>query len=645
MGIPKFFGWFANQDIFRPTISRDRPQQVDIFAIDANSIIYNNINQQFAGSAPTRGGMIVVSQDELYRRRYEVFRGIFRDIIGLTQTIRPRRSLFIYIDGVPPQAKINQQRMRRYKAASERRPDQLFDTNQITPGTDFMRDLDAYIRQELARIAQIDVSPGQVRDPYAEALPPHIVYSSYLVPGEGEHKIADQLRNLVAQGQTVVIHGADADLLMIYLLHLRNGWENIYLFRENTQNYGIETMVNLRAVERVLRTLYPGVLDPIGDFVVIIFLIGNDFLPHFPVFERVYDALNTLIGGYYKYLQTNPGAGITTESGIHWQNFAQFLQYITVNFNDTLLRQWGENTDAQIKFPSAVAERCITQTRQIIGTQSQCIRTFDVGRFNQAWYRFVFSPKGRPPVLDPTQQDLNDIISSYLEGIAWVYGYYRYGVGDINLGWYYPYHYAPLFSDLYQYIQNAYSKGNGATWETNPLHLHSEFVTPLEQMIMVLPPKSITSVPIPLRSLYSESSPIYDMFPQSFFVDNQGKMDEWQAIALLPIPLPTRVTRAIAALNLPPEFTAQFEPIEPYVMTRDITQVFRVSGGNRRGRGGSGRGGSRGSGRGGSRGSGRGGSRGSGRGGSRGSGRGGSRGSGRGGSRGSGRGRDGRGRG
>jgi len=224
-------------------------------------------------------------------------------------------------------------------------------------------------------------------------------------------------------------------------------------------------------------------------------------------------------------------------------------------------------------------------------------------------------------VLDPTPQDLNDIISSYLEGVAWVYGYYRYGVEGINLGWYYPFHYAPLFSDLFQYIQTAFGTGSGATWETNPLHLHSEFVTPLEQMIMVLPPKSITSVPIPLRSLYSESSPIYDMFPQSFLVDSQGKMEEWQAIALLPIPLPARVTRAIAGLNLPPEFTAQFEPTEPYVMTRDITQVFRVSGGNRRGRGGY-RGGPRGGGRGGYRG--RGGDRGGGRGrGGRGRGRGG----------------------
>lgn len=587
MGIPKFFGWFANQDIFRPTVSRDRPQHVDIFAIDANSIIYNNIHKQFSGTAINQGGTIIVSQDELYRRRYEVFRGIFRDIVGLTNVIRPRRSLFIHIDGVPPQAKINQQRMRRYKAAAERRPDELFDTNQITPGTDFMQDLDTYIRQELARIGQIDLAPGQIRDPYAEVLPPHIVYSSYLVPGEGEHKIADQLRTISGQGQTVVIHGADADLVMIYLLHLRNGWENIYLFRENTQNYTIETIVNLRAVERVLRTLYPNVPDPISDFVVIMFLIGNDFLPHFPVFERVYDALNTLIGGYATYIQTNANAGITTESEINWENFGRFLHYITTNYNDILLTRWGENADAQIKFPSLVAQRCITQTRQIIGTQSQCINTFNVNQFNREWYRFVFSPKSRVPMLDPTTQDINDIVSSYLEGIAWVYGYYRYGVEGINIGWYYPYHYAPLFSDLHLYIDRAFNGGSGATWEINPIHLQSEFVTPLEQIVMVLPPKSLLSVPIPLRSLYSEASPIYDLVPQSFLVDNQGKMEEWQAIALLPIPLPVRVTRAIASLNLPQEFVSRFEPVEPLTMTRDITQVFRVTRGNRRGRGGS----------------------------------------------------------
>jgi 5'-3' exoribonuclease 1 len=638
MGIPKFFGWLRNQPDFKAAIGRLIPQSVEIFAIDMNALIYNNISKYLVIDVIKQEGVLMISQEELYRRRIEVFRGVFRDVVGLTEVVAPTESLILAFDGVAPQAKINQQRNRRYKAASSRKEDEVFDTNAITPGTDFMIDLDKYITEELDKIRKSDEARRSDINPYAKILPPRIVYSSHLIPGEGEHKIADILRDVpVTKGKTVVVHGMDADLVMIYLLRLRQGWDNIYLFRNNTLNYQVEVMIDLNLIAGILKQIFPRVSDPVDDFVTMMFLVGNDFLPHFPSFERIFDAFNTLVEGYKRFINETQTTGITTGSTIDWSEFTKFIEFITKNYDTMLLKLWGENADNQIKFPSAVSEKCIVQSRQVIGTTTRCVRTLDVEMFKKQWYIYVFSPKTGNGLINPTEGDIKSLINYYLEGVAWTHSYYMNGVSSVNVGWYYPNHYAPLFSDLHTYMNN----NSPVEWETSPLLGFSNFLTPLEVIVTVMPQKSLSSIPNALHLLYTQKSQIFDLLPSSFIVDTQGKMEEWESIAILPFPNPTRIKAAVNSLNLPPEYISRFKiPDEPVIINRNIAQTFRVTrGGGYRGRGDGSRGGGRGDG---SRGGGRGdGSRGGGRGdGSRGGGRGdGSRGGGRGdGSRGGGRG-------
>lgn len=598
MGIPKFFSWYIRQSNFTPTRSYDIPPNIDILSIDVNGLIHDHAQRVFKYGkyaeeplmvldrktgklipAPSTGTS-VISYHEYYTKIFSVYEGVYNEILNISYRLRPRRSLIIAIDGVAPQSKINQQRERRYKAAAERKPDQQFDSGAITPGTDFMVGFDIYLRDKLKSVSD-DVKMGR-GTPQEKALPPHIVYSGHLTPGEGEHKIADQLRNMTAINQNVAVYGADADLFMIYLMHLQQGWKNIYLIR--VDNDRVEVVIDLRALETELKRMYPGTLAPSHDFVTLLYLNGNDFLPHFPVFERVYDALDALVGGYGEYLQRYPGKGITSGHEIIWDNMYQFLAYITEHYNYKLLKAWGENTDNIIKFPSLVVEKCITRRTVTSRTDTHCTVEFNVKQFPKVWYNYIFSPKTGDIIISPTSEDKKDMIHNYLEGIAWVYNYYRYGVDRVNKKWYYGYHYAPDFADLPRIMRRILDSGAGASWEANSIHRPDDFVSPLEQMVMVLSPRSLSIVPEELRVLYTEYSPIYDLLPEGFLIDNQGKMDDWQSVALLPVPNPYRVIQAVTSLNLPPEYRAKFQSQPNLILNTDLERGYQVRRGRGRGR-------------------------------------------------------------
>lgn len=540
MAIPKFASWHNRN--FRNTISRKPPEDLAVLTLDLNQIIHDSAGKYLKEVVKKEG------EDQYSQALEKTFEDIFNTILNLVIEVNPSTVLYIAVDGVAPFAKINQQRNRRYKSALNKKPDAIFDSNAISPGTEFMFLLDAFLRKKLAA--------------NKHQLPQRVIYSSHLIRGEGEHKIAEYLRahEKEFKDKGVMVDGSDSDLFMIYSLLIEKGWSRIHLRRRREKPTGevYYEYVSLKTFCDQIIQMYQ-TPKAISDFVVILFLNGNDFLPRFPMLQDTSEALSLLVlEGYPAYLtqSLNQGGAIFNEEGIVWKNLGAFISYITKMYESKLLEHWVNHPNIK---KTDIPNFCTTTSSVFTDTEKRCETLFDYQKFKELWYPYIFS-KNSPYRINPTSQDIERMLLNYCEGITWIYDYYSEGESSINLTWHYAYHYPPLLSDL-PLILNTEVRGV-PPWQFKP-RVRMAPLDVFTMMVLIMPPLSIELVIPELRLLYLDESPIYDLMPHKFRIET-GFIDEFQHEAVLPIPNPSRAAAAIRALELPEELTEKYKTGDLY---------------------------------------------------------------------------------
>jgi len=335
MGIPGFVRWLSQEfDVLHAMPSEF---ECDCLYIDLNGALHVCSHNNNLANVPTFE---------------EIFAATEKHIQELVAQAKPAIRLCLALDGVAPRAKMNQQRGRRFTKIRKNQTvldhlhkrkelfDSLglkmdpipcfFDSNQITPGTEFMQAANEFVHEFARRFA---ISHPGVK----------VLVSDSSVHGEGEHKIMDWLRSGDDSLNHVIV-GNDSDL---YLLLAVSPLENVSIMRRQQQKASrnkkrrSSTGWNLVQMSKFRPQLVSkmGVGDAsddpelskrlIRDFIFLSSFAGNDFLPALPsltLHNNSYAFAD--ICSAYRQMRKNLGEFITDGLKINYKAFHQVVDVL-----------------------------------------------------------------------------------------------------------------------------------------------------------------------------------------------------------------------------------------------------------------------------------------------------------------------------
>ena len=509
MGIPTYFTHIVRSH--RKVIREIRAGDSDLAVIhnmymDCNSIIYDALRRiQTSGKEPTK---TVAYEELLARHTAEKIHQYITDI-------SPTGIVFLAFDGVAPCAKMNQQRSRRFKghydtmlrtkvSAEHGLPitQSVFSSVAITPGTRFMSTLATTINQYFA-------SP----EPFGVK---QIIVSCTDEPGEGEHKIFQYIRDNAAYhaSTTSVIYGLDADLIMLTLNHLRVS-ERIYLFRETPEfiktvdsslepnkMYVLDIPVLAHALCEEFGKSAPTDAekrDLIADYILMCFMLGNDFLPHFPGLNIRTTGHAALMSAYTTLTDTGRNKFHLTEDGnISWKNFRKLVAILANKERDAMQKDEmvrGKMSQSVMRRANSGRDRDGKPMSPVDVAMDRYLNIPVVDRVVEQYIAVsedYWEKRYYDELLHMDSQDemrVADLCRNYLEGMEWTFRYYT--TGCVDWRWTYRTAYPPLLADLQHHIPY---------FDTEFIALKPpDPVSPHVQLSYVLPRHHLTLLPADKR--------------------------------------------------------------------------------------------------------------------------------------------------
>lgn len=636
MGINNFRRWlnrYAKSKYARETYKIDAKNKfkypVASLFIDVNGLLHNVAGQYFGynddrDEVSRKKHIAYLKSMSKEEREEEFFSAIFKEIFDYLNEVKPKEYLILAVDGVAPMAKITQQRKRRFIPKDSKDTshnidteyddedsmdlmNSLFNSNAITPGTDFMAKLDYYMLHFL----ELNTKRSDF------IMPEKVVYSSHYVSGEGEHKIFELLREkqvvIKDRDSANIIVGSDADLVMLSMLcpeellpnpllwrrekndkkHPETGKpskvdsdKNIIKFGEKYElifDYGeyIHDFFNIGALRyAIYQELSSGIQDIvtehqiIRDFVLMLYLIGNDFVP--PVisltgWEETDKTVNIMFSIYTDYLMMDipPNADsqdillIKDDNSINWSRFSTFLKILAGQEPQLLINMY-KNLDKKSKdkkrkdpvYKLKILDENIFKHED----DNQYDINFD--KFRNLYYEKALSPatdrckkfmlKHQIEGYPYTKAAVQTMIYEYLKGLQWIFQYYSLGTKAVTSRYVYNYFHAPLLSELASTIDYLMNNDSLPTLDTVRRQITDPYITPIHQLMAVMPHKSYDLIPEPYRSLMTKR--FADITPIKFDVIHEGTSSTHIKYPVIPFVDPERLIAETADYPVPNEY-------------------------------------------------------------------------------------------
>jgi 5'-3' exoribonuclease 1 len=542
MGIPHYFRVITQT--YSNIVGITMPKTDHIF-FDFNGAIHQSA-KKIIDQAKAKGTSIVdIYGESMDNEQTEEIQPIEREIMeavedyvrGLTNLVRPAKGVYIYMDGVAPHAKLMQQRKRRYLSMLRYKllqTEPIWDTNAISPGTMFMIRLAAFLRKQFR---DIPLRAGILTR-----------YSFSDENGEAEHKIFATMAN-IPHDESVMIHGLDADLIMLSLLSHR---PNITLMREPHEGADFQFLDIDRLREGILKELSTRYLWPIGldkdkdgskgksmdlfgreacdaieSYIVWCFLLGNDFLPHMPTLHLQKNGLQKILEASQHMMLVN-----SANSMINWDTIYMVLEELSREEDYIMHTLIDEN----------VKKRCHAKTEE---EKVDMYPLLDENKSDLAKEIYI---KGGLRIMIPWQalyykklfgtrmHDMSvvaDACKEYMTGMEWTYRYYKRLAR--NSEWYYPFPYAPAMIDLANHIAAGKNSHLQMIEEWKENHKIPTFIPDYVQLLCILPPESKHLLPNRLRDIITDPKlGCTHMYPIKYPVLTFLKMRLWECCPILP---------------------------------------------------------------------------------------------------------------
>jgi 5'-3' exonuclease len=350
-------------------------------------------------------------------------------------------------------------------------------------------------------------------------------------PGEGEHKILRWLREgkLHEKGD-VLVYGLDADLILLSMLVGTELNIPLWLIREKQEFAGglaqpppgevqEYTCMNLKEFQERL-----GIkgLDQTINYIALMSLMGNDFLPH---------SLSHKLGDDgHEYVVD------ALKSGVQLVNSKGELN---VKALQSVCAKWAKNEEEKVgkmiaKKQEQAGRGVLKGMKEIEGLPL----TWNVeqalldptGSLSSQWrslYWQFIHPQGQ------TQEYVQQLCREYVIGCQWVLDYYM--GKPVDQGWMFPSWVPPLWSDV--------AKTDVKGWDTKE-RKQQHPIQPQEQLAMVLPLESWNLIRDHQLKTLPEKLPQY--WPEKFGFFSLGRKWLWECEALIP---PLRVERVRGILK------------------------------------------------------------------------------------------------
>ena len=294
------------------TISDYNDSSKYIKNINFNELNINDIDESF----------FRVFQDQNILDNYIIHK-VTMYVISLIKYLPKLELIYIAIDGVPSYGKMLEQKKRRiigyilekirdsllefYKSDLNIEPNInnlqneiyynhyefeskikkfKFNKNKISPGTQFMTNLETYLSKTLKKhnniLIEIDSNENRL---------------------EGEKKIVFKIHqlhkdNMINKNEEIIVYSPDADVILLMLMELDKSLIKIFRYDQGTSNIDI---IDINQLKKVIidYMMYSNLgnelqMNIIKDIVMIFTILGNDFLPRIETINTSRDIKNIL---------------------------------------------------------------------------------------------------------------------------------------------------------------------------------------------------------------------------------------------------------------------------------------------------------------------------------------------------------------